>query len=405
MEKPDPKDYVEKVFKIIECEMDDIPDDYLKRFENLFLTVPERWMHLEDDTLMGVFNYLSFSIVSTIRSMEIQMRNQVPVRYEQNIQLLHQMYLYIRKIARPLPERRRKTYLSELLGFEKPSDPISLLVKGFFLGPKIWPTLYTLANKEELMTIFSEIKQHSKFDVPVLSEKVEKKEELPQYNNYETQQELVQALAQTYLRSVEIFKQIILNKPAPLENQYVFPYEETMSFIEEQGAECLGYVIRPTIPQPYKMITLPSNYRDITKSMIGKHCASCNCNAEKIHDCSAICLFCGALLCCYNLADPKTLDKIHSQTSLKQHTEKCCGKIGAYFMIHTGHIYVTTQYCKKVITNVYLDHLGSPIEPRYLSLKEYTLNEELYKKIQNDFISGEIIVAHENIIVRDDIEF
>ncbi|EKE41227.1 hypothetical protein ENUP19_0267G0009 [Entamoeba nuttalli] len=326
-------------------------------------------------------------VASTVMSLEIQMRSSRPTRYEHQLNTLYSYLQVIKKIAANLSIQFRKDVLEQICTFTSARSPILQLLRCYILFPEHWSTFLALADMHELLAIYSEIQQFSKFTPPVNCNTIVKESELPQYSKYSTEDQLVDALAQTYLRRIAILKDVLTVSPEPLKTHYDFPIHETLKVLNEKNCQCVGYIQRPTIPQPFKFISLPSTYQQLINEVLKTRCCVCGIEASKIIYNCAICMTCGCLLC---YKDKKHQDIIHSERPVYEHMIKCSGEVGIFLVVHSAILIIMTPRMHAQINGIYVDRFGESPDSSYLTKEMYGLNTQLLEKIERFYLTGEV---------------
>ena len=377
--------------------------ELLRRSEEKELTQVEQYAILEtivsslpeeERTPMNQYLHLTQIVNSTIASYEIQMRENNQTKFEQIAPILNSYLLMCIKLASSFEIQEKALLLAQLIEMRPNKNAFLQLIRIFCLLPHRWNNILTIANLREFISIETEIFEHSSKPISIPNGNCEKKEILPQYEQYQTEDELIMALAQIYLRKVELLKQAITLKFEPLKDlkeQYEYPYQLYKQYHIAHQTTCLPSIVRPTIPREFKLITLPKTHQELLSQATKMKCCDCGKEGSEILEHCGICLHCGSLVCLNIRNDSES--KTHSPSSAVDHMHKCSGKSGLILGVQSSIVlYFVDENIIRIMTQLYKTKLGDiPSSRNLYSKMEYELMEDYYEKIRKLYLNGDLI--------------
>ncbi|KAL7715179.1 E3 ubiquitin-protein ligase [Entamoeba marina] len=334
------------------------------------------------------FLSLTNVISTTVMTLELRLRSNVPTRYATDIQVLHSLLTVTHQLSKRLPHAYIELILSQLHSFSSPHSPLLLLIRSISLSPTSIPLYLRCCHMHHLLSVYSELHNHSNFNPPIPNSSTNESPNkvLLHYGN--TLKEATICLSQTYLRRIHILIQAIQCKPTPLQESYDLPINEIeKDLLTYEKIRCQGYIQRPTLPLPFKFIALPHTYQQLITDVLKSRCAVCGIEARKIIYNCAICMTCGCLLC-YKDSKKKD-DAIHSDKPIFEHITKCSGEVGVVLVVHTASLVIITPKMHALVNGVYVDKFGEEPGSIIMSKDMHYLNTDLIDKITDFYLTGE----------------
>ena len=350
----------------------------------------------EEESIIPINQYLHLTqiINTTISSYEIQMREQQQTQFEHISPVLNSYLSMCIKLASSFEMNQRLELLQQLLQMKPKKNPFLHLIRIFCLLPHCWNEIVTISHLREFIAIETEIFEHSTKSISLPIGNCEKKEILSQYETFKTENELLLSLSQIYLRKIHLLQQIITLQFEQLKDHYDYPIEVLMKYHLSHQSTCLPSLIRPTLPQQFKLITLPKTHQELLSQTMKMKCCECFKEGSEILEHCGICLHCGVMVCMNILKESNT--KTHSLTSAIDHIHKCSGKSGLILAIHKSIIvFITGDKFSVIMKQLYTNELGDyPSSNNLYSKMDYVLNEDWYNKLRKEYLNGELITKH-----------